>query len=203
MVVNAGLAGLSLGGTQLTSMKGFWKRLRNINANRSVALAAVFISVCALYVSVQEMRLMRQQQKVSVYPHLSLSRHYTSEGFSVVVKNSGTGLAIVNSVQLTDGDRYFKNWPEMISHYMPDSLALGYDRIKSSSVNGEVLTPGEEVTLFEVDWLPGVRKLELATRDLKLRLCYSSLLEDNWILENETRWESSSACKKQSVREFD
>ncbi|MEL7163302.1 MAG: hypothetical protein AAFN92_21270 [Bacteroidota bacterium] len=183
-------------------MRKYWNRFQAIDANRILALAAVFVSVCALYVSIQEMRLMRQQQKVSFYPHLALGRHYSEEGFSLYIKNSGTGLALVNSVQLTNGERYFTDWPEVIAHYMPDSLAFGYDHLSSSTINEEVLTPGEEVRLFAVKWRPGVREFEEEARELTMRICYSSLLDDHWVLENETRWQEEQACVKVPEKEF-
>jgi len=132
-------------------MKRFWHYLRSIDTNRSVAVTAVFISLCALYVSIQEMRLMRQQQKVNVYPHLTLWRSYSGEGFSVNVKNSGTGLAIVNSMQLTNGERYYPDWPNLVANFLPDSLAFGYDKMSVNEINGEVITPGEEAWLLEND----------------------------------------------------
>lgn len=184
-------------------MKRFWHYLRSIDTNRSVAVAAVFISLCALYVSVQEMRLMRQQQQVSVYPHLTLGRSYNGNGFSVNVKNSGTGLARINSVQLTNGEQYFRNWPEVVADYLPDSLAFGYDKISSNGINGEVLTPGEEVSLFSLKWDPVTRRFEEQSRNLKLRICYSSLLDDYWLLENEERTALNRPCQRVEEYEFE
>lgn len=183
-------------------MKGLWARLRNIDVNRSAALTAVLISVCALYVSVQQTRLMRTQQKVSFYPHLTLMRSYTAEGFAVKIKNSGTGLALVNAMQLTDGDNYYRDWPDLMQRLMSDSLAYGYDKISANSINGEVITPGESIVLFQIDWLPGVRELELATRQLTMRVCYSSLLEETWLLENDIREKIDRPCDRDPERAF-
>lgn len=185
-----------------TGMRKLWNRLRKIDANRSTALAAVFISLCALYVSVQEMRLMREQQRVSVYPHLSFSRSYSGDGFSIYLKNSGTGLARINSVQLTNGEQYFENWLEVSAHYMPEGKAFGYDRIFTSTINGEVLTPGESARLLFLKWDADIRKFEQDIRELKMRICYSSLLDEHWILENDDRQESKQACTPIPEREF-
>jgi len=183
-------------------MKKFWHYLRSIDANRSVAVAAVFISLCALYVSVQEMRLMRQQQKVSVYPHLTVWRSYSGDGFAVNVKNSGTGLATVNSIQLTDGENYYTDWPNLVANLLPDSLAFGYDKMSVNGINGEVLTPGEEVRLFSVKWTPAIRKFELDSRGLTMRICYSSLLGDSWLLENDQRRKLDRPCRRVEEKEF-
>jgi len=184
-------------------MKKFWHYLRSIDTNRSVAVTAVFISLCALYVSTQEMRLMRQQQKVSVYPHLTIWRSYSGSGFSVNVKNSGTGLARINSMQLTDGEQYFSSWPQLVAEMLPDSLVFGYDEISSNGINGQVLTPGEQVRLFSVDWTPATRRFEEKSRGLKLRVCYSSLLDDYWLLENDDRTELNGPCRRVEKNEFE
>lgn len=183
-------------------MKRLWKRLRNIDLNRSAALAAVFISFCALYVSIEQTRMMRLQQKVSFYPHLSLKRSYTGSGFGVVLKNSGTGLARVNSVQLTDGTTYFKDWPDVLDGLLPDSLNYGYSEIISNSINNQIVTAGEEVVLFRIDWLPGVKEFELKARDLTMSICYSSLLDESWVLENDRRTLINGKCEKVDAREF-
>ncbi len=183
-------------------MKGLWNRLRKIDLNRSAALAAVFISFCALYVSIEQTRMMRLQQRVSFYPHLSLKRSYTGEGFGVVIKNSGTGLAKVNSVQLSDGETNFKDWLEFLDKMLPDSLNYGYSEIIANSINDQVITPGEEVVLFQIDWLPGVRELELKSRELIMSVCYASLLDEYWLLENDLRTPLNSACQKAPGKEF-
>lgn len=53
-----------------------------------VTFAALVINLCALFVSVQEVRIMRKQQKVSMLPYLSVSRSCTGEGFGYFLKNS-------------------------------------------------------------------------------------------------------------------
>ncbi|MEM9931195.1 MAG: hypothetical protein AAF840_15360 [Bacteroidota bacterium] len=179
-----------------------WENLRKIDTNRSVAISAVFISLCALYVSVQEMRLMRVQQRVSVYPHLTLWRNYSSEGFGVYIKNSGTGLASINSMQLTDGERFFNNWLDVVDHYLPDSLAFGYDRMLMDNLNGEIVTPGEERRLLFLRWTPTIRKFEEDTRHLTMRVCYSSLLNQSWLLENKERTALDHPCPRIEEQEF-
>ncbi len=106
-------------------------------------------------------------------------------------------------MQLTDGERYFSNWPEVVRAYLPDSLTFGYEQISSSGINGQVLTPGEQVSLFSLKWNPATRQFEEQSRDLKLRICYSSLLEDYWLLENEERTALNRPCRRVEENEFE
>lgn len=67
-----------------------------------VALSAVLIGICALVVSVVQVRIMREEQHASVWPRLVLAQSY-SQGrrFGVVVSNPGIGPAVVKSVTAT------------------------------------------------------------------------------------------------------
>ena len=78
-------------------MKTLITLVKKINTNLLVASSAVFISLCALFISVQEMKIMREQQKATMYPYLTLGWVYNSDGFGVELKNSGNGLAKINS----------------------------------------------------------------------------------------------------------
>ncbi|MEL6970788.1 MAG: hypothetical protein AAFO02_11515, partial [Bacteroidota bacterium] len=57
-------------------MKEFLQRLRTIDSNFIIAASAVVISLCALLVSLQEVRIMRQQQKATMFPFVTASRAY-------------------------------------------------------------------------------------------------------------------------------
>ena len=183
-------------------MKKFWQRLRTIDSNFVIAISAVVISLCALLVSLQEISLMRQQQKASMYPFVTASRTYNNDGFRLVVRNSGTGLARINSVLITDGEKYYTNWIEVIEAYLPDSLAFGYDKLKMNTINGLIITPNESVDLFSVLWSPATRMLEERTRDLSLIICYSSLLDDHWILEEGEQRAISKPCERIEEQQF-
>ncbi|MEL7423957.1 MAG: hypothetical protein AAFN81_13235 [Bacteroidota bacterium] len=183
-------------------MKEFWQRLRNIDSNFIIAASAVVISLCALLVSLQEVRIMRQQQKATMFPFVTASRTYNNDGFRLEVRNSGTGLAKINSVLITDGEKYYTNWLEVIEAYLPDSLVFGYDKLKMNTINGLIITPNESVNLFSVFWSPATRMLEERTRNLQLIICYSSLLDDHWKLEDGVQEPISEPCERIEEREF-
>ncbi|MGH1436879.1 MAG: hypothetical protein ACRBG0_20745 [Lewinella sp.] len=183
-------------------MKNLWQKFRQVDTNFLIAISAVVISLCALIVSFQEVRIMRQQQQVSMYPHLSLSQIYSTEGFAINLRNSGIGLAQINSVQVFDGERYYKNWLEIIEAQLPDSLQFGYEALVSNTVNKKMIIPGEEVTLFSVNWTPATRLLEQKMKEMTMTICYSSLLEEYWSIENDNRQQLSRPCKRIESEQF-
>ena len=147
---------------------------------------------------------MREQQKATMYPFLSLSRSYNNEGFGVFVRNSGTGLARIHAVELTNGEQYFNNWVEVVEAYLPDSLQFGYDRIRATTINELIITPNETVRLFEVSWSPETRLLEEVTRGgLDMTICYSSLLGDHWrVVSDGQPEEISEPCERIEERQL-
>lgn len=165
-----------------------------------VALAALVISLCALFVSVQEVRIMRKQQKVSMLPYLSVNRSYTGQGFGYFLKNSGTGLAIITSVEVFDSNQHFKNWMDITKTYLPDTLSLGYDIVRSTTIHDEVITPNEEVCLFQAPWCDATRIIESKSGDLNIRICYKSLLDDYWVLENDKRSEVENCVETNNIQ---
>lgn len=183
-------------------MKKFWQRVRSIDSNSIIAISAVVISLCALLVSLQEVRIMREQQKATMYPFITVGRSYDHLGYKVEIRNSGTGLARINSVEVTNGTDYYTGWLEIIEAHLPDSLVFGYDLLRTNTVNELMITPNETVELFSVLWSPATRMLEERTRDLDIIICYSSLLDDHWKLQEGVQTEISEPCERIEERQF-
>ena len=164
---------------------------KRISSNQIVAVSALLISSCALLVSIVEMRTMKVQQKAMVYPHLDFGERYNSNGFSIIAKNTGTGLAIINSVEVFDGDRNFNNWLDIIDHYMPPDHGIDYDVMGSTQINGKVIPAGEEVRVFFIPWSDKSRALVNRLINLDYRICYCSLLEDCWEITKDKQFPAS------------
>jgi len=64
---------------------------------------------------------MRTQQKASIYPYLTIGSSYTSKGFGIELKNSGNGLAKINSYQIYNDSIYFKDWFDVLQTLAPDA----------------------------------------------------------------------------------
>ena len=174
-----------------------------INPNTIIAVSALMISVLALVISIQEVRIMRSQQKASMYPYLTIGRAYNSSGFGVEVKNSGNGIAKINSYQVYNDSIYFKDWFDLITKLCPDCEGIDYGIAGSTNIQNQMITPGEEVRLFFVKWTEETRKLERKISDFTVRVCYSSLLDDHWKVEGEGPIQLEKPCEVIVDREFE
>ena len=65
-------------------------------------ICSVFIATCALIVSLQQTRLAREHNKLSVKPLLSdiMHRGFIEKEFTYDIKNNGLGSAVITSFQL-------------------------------------------------------------------------------------------------------
>ena len=168
-----------------------------------IALSAVLISVCALVVSIYEVRIMRSEQRLSAFPYLSISKFYNGRGFGLRIKNSGTGLALIKSYKIHVGESYFKDWQEVVDHYAPEGHSIDYGIMSTNGLQDEVITPNEEVVLFEVQWNEETRALSKSVDGLEIRVCYASLLEDYWVVNlDKGRTQLSGPCKPNPKQEF-
>lgn len=161
-------------------MAKFFKRFPRFDANMAMTIAAVIISLCALFVSFAEVRIMREQQKASLYPYLTIGQSYNDAGYGLYLYNKGIGPASINSFRVFDHSQHFTNWIELANHYLPDSLSLGYNVMRTNNIQNTIISPGERIELVYTDWTPASRLLQSQLGDLEFMLCYSSLLGDHW-----------------------
>lgn len=166
-------------------MKKLIALFTKVNTNLLVASSAVFISLCALFISVQEVKIMRVQQKASMYPYLTLGWTYNSNGFGVELKNSGNGLAKINSYKIFNDSIYFQDWLHVLKTYMPDAQNIGYGNITTSgNIRNLMISPNETKRLIFIAWNDESRALQPLLEDIKITISYESLLNENWIIED-------------------
>lgn len=176
---------------------------KSININMLVAFCALFVSACALYISVQEVRIMRTQQKAAMFPYLTVGKQYNAEGFGIRLENNGNGLAKVHSYQIYNDSIYFRDWFDVIATYAPEAKNINYNIMSTDgSLRNQIITPLEKVNLISLQWTAETRVLEQRLADLKIKICYSSLLDEYWILEEEAPVKINSPCPIQMEREF-
>lgn len=179
-----------------------YAKIKVANTNLIVAGCALFVSACALYISTQEVRIMRTQQKATMYPYLSIGKVYNSDGFGISLKNSGNGLAKINSYQIYNDSIFFRDWFDVVKTNLPSSK-IDYSMVKTAgNIKDEMLIPNEKVNLIFFNWSPETRKFENYFNDLKVEICYSSLLNDNWTVSLEVPSTEVSECMLEIEKEF-
>ncbi len=146
-----------------------------------VALIAVFISFSTLFVYIYQSNLMKEQQKMSVWPYLGFGPSWGYDYLSLRLTNKGIGPAIIKDIKLEiDGVKI--DGVEKIMDFVPDTLQTPFTF--SSLFVGSVIMSGEITTFFEVknpktvDYI--LNEIILKNR-ITLEICYASVYGETWM----------------------
>lgn len=150
-----------------------------INYEMIVAVAAVAIGVATLVVYMYQARIMREQQQASVWPYVEWTLTLGSQsGFDITVVNKGVGPAIIKSTSLELDGKPMADATEFMYALLdhPDSIAYN-----TSSLDGTVMAPGEEIHFLRIAANSATRKLDPSVYNrISFKITYSSIYNECW-----------------------
>ena len=152
------------------------RQVARLSPEMLVALVSLTVSVGALVTTVLQTNIMRSQQAASVWPHLELSSVASNQGLSLHVVNKGIGPALVKKVTIRYQGQTFHD-PRLALYAIYGKRSLP-GRHETTSMEGSVLTPGEDITMFSSDNPDVVRKVALARPDIYMEVEYESVYGD-------------------------
>ena len=163
-----------------------WRWLKS-NLQSLGSVAAITVSVVALYVAWDQSRVMRAQQHADVWPALQIGTQYVTMDeyltIELAVENNGIGPALVDSVTAYGDGQPRGHW-EDLAGFRPEGLPR--PGMWTGALFGEILAPGEEYTLAQLTWpnLPevrtGVDDFRQAVSTLEVEVCYCSVYGRCW-----------------------
>ncbi len=159
---------------------------------------ALVISVAALIVSIYEANLLKDQQRATVWPHVSIVAYYNSEGFGYRAINSGIGPAIVRSMEVRYAGELVENMDTLLDRLEP-GRKIGYDRLRMNRLNNTVIMAGEERVLLQMPWDEETRRMvkNIETKGVTTRMTYCSVLDDCWVYDSESETHQAGTFKSE------
>ena len=153
---------------------------KKISSEMFIAVFAVIISLSTLFVYIYQSNLMKQQQKMSVWPHLTIGPSVSNDNLTLRMMNQGIGPAIIEKAEIVYEGRLLNGVQDLMT-IVPDSLQAPFSY--SSLWAGQVIMAGEPIDLFSVSSSGAVRYLagELGAGRILLEVCYSSVYGDTWV----------------------
>lgn len=153
--------------------------IKKIKPELLIALIAVLISFSTLFVYLYQSSIMKTQQKMSVWPHVTFGPSWSSDHLTIDLINKGVGPAIIKNVSIAIDNNQIDGIHE-IMNFVPDTLKSEY--IYSSTWPGQVIMSGEKIQLFQNRNPPTIKYLlELMNEEkLKITICYCSIYQDCW-----------------------
>ncbi len=166
-----------------------------------MAMAAVVMSVCALVVSVVQVRIMREQQKAEVWPYPEIGITDNEEGLVLSFTNNGIGPALVKTVEITLDGEIKKRWPEVLTAILTEVPNYSYSTIRDRVFPADkgvpflLLPPGPDAQKVNDAWRSGAVRLGIM-------ICYCSVYDDCWELTLERR-DPVAECRVDPERQFE
>jgi hypothetical protein len=156
------------------------KSLVRIKPELLVALIAVLISFLTLFVYLYQSNLMKTQQKMSAWPHLTFGPSWGHDYIIINLMNKGIGPAIIKKVRISIDNEPLDGIHE-IMHFFPDSLVSEFTY--SGLWEGQVVMAGENIQLFKNNNAKTVKYfLDMVQANrIEFEICYCSVYEDCWI----------------------
>lgn len=147
---------------------------------------ALLVSFAALITTIYEANILKRQQESLVWPYFEVDQNYSGKGFGFLAKNSGTGPAIITSVEVTHDGELIGSFMDLLDMLSPDS-SVNYYGFEYRSLNKTVFRPGEERMVFLMEWTPYTRELISRAKDIEIKVEYRSVLEDYWVYESQSQ----------------
>ncbi len=151
-----------------------------------IALAAVVLSLCGLFIAIYEASLLREQQRASVWPYVEVGPSLTRERFEVRVRNAGVGPARIRAAAVSRDGETTETWLELIRRVGVDPAQVSE---YFSLIHGRVIPSDSEAeAIFRVteeDGPAAVELVEQLSREtyegrIDVELCYCSVYDECW-----------------------
>lgn len=154
------------------------KKKKKPGSNHAITIAAIFISFCALTVSIYQSVILYNQQYAAVWPYVSPQVSYTESTFDFSIQNKGTGPAIIKELHLTLDGKPVTDYQV----FTEDLLQVNqFYSVSFNTPDNTVIATGEKVQIIRVT-LPD--SLRISTTNFVQRttveICYCSIFGDCW-----------------------
>ncbi len=152
-----------------------------------VAIAAIVLSICGLFIALYEASIARRAERASVWPHIEVSTSVRGSRVEIRVQNTGVGPARINAANLTYNGNVMTDWTALLQAL---DIELASVSRSYSLIGGRVLgaDAGAE-TMLVVDIADASadpvasQRLAAAILDssVDVTLCYCSVYDECWI----------------------
>lgn len=145
-----------------------------------VALSAVVLGLCALVVSVVQVRMMHEQQHASAWPRLVVMPSATGDGIFISVRNPGIGPALIQHVKVLVDDSATTTWEGTLAELLPGRAPTEF---VWSTIGDRIIPPGEEVRVLSIASAETASMILAEAERVAIEICYCSVYDRCWKLE--------------------
>lgn len=176
---------------------------KNFDRSDLIAVAALLMSMLALFVSIYEARILKAQHKImvsqertAVWPYVDGNLIYQYADSILIVyqlENKGIGPSRIDKMNLQINGQNIEDYGrlrELLRAYFPDSIAVELSLINMSN---QILSPGEQVQTLAIQLSRFAGDIE-QVRDLTIdyQVCYCSIYDECWYFANQNEGANQS-----------
>ena len=176
---------------------------RKFDPNIIIAISLGVISLCALFVSVYQTKILADQQelmtaaeKAQLWPNINVGFGGVSDenGFKQVyfkISNDGIGPAIIEDFSLNYGGKKVESWLDIcrdqLSSKQEDAFFDNVSYTNSTLKKKQIIPAGESLFLFKMEFdqtepFQYLFQRFVGENQPKFSLRYSSVFKDEWIV---------------------
>lgn len=157
-------------------------------SDKILAISAIFISACALFVSIYQTRILSMEKDAAVWPYLRIETSWQPDRFILSIANDGIGPALIQEVTYELGDTIFYRIDHVIAALVEKDTLLKNDLKNYSYANiesyGTAMRAGESTNILEVVDVPNrvIKKLQeyIYVEKIKVTIDYCSIYKKCW-----------------------
>lgn len=150
---------------------------KKVNTEMITAIAAIFIGLSAMIVSIYQTSLIRQQQRGSVWPHIEGGYRYNFDGFRLMFTNTGIGPAKIEAVEITVDGKAVADWASFLM-----ALGIEQENYTVSFIGKRVIASGSTVEALIIPPGDAADQLYQSFNRVGLKVCYASVYNDRWLI---------------------
>ncbi len=151
-----------------------------------MSITALLISIVAMWISVYEINVIRTEERAQVWPYVDVGFRYGDGRVAVVARNKGTGPALVKHFSFAVDDVVFTDWLTAFTTLTGPDHGISYENSNFSGIDGEVMSPDEQITLMSIPLGLSERFTPYASQ-IRFNYCYCSVHDDCWQLSHQSR----------------
>jgi hypothetical protein len=142
-----------------------------------IGASAVLVSLCALFVSISQVKIMREQMHLAVMPRIDISfSENSSEDLNISITNSGIGPAEILTAKVEYDSVAVASWEELFKIMNKDSLKL--ESYTASKLKDRMLVPMQIFPILTIKGKNYYKLLDANKEKIKITICYKSLYDD-------------------------
>ena len=172
------------------------KQRKNFDRSDLIAVAALLMSMLALFVSIYEARILKAQHKImvsqernAVWPYVDghLSYQYTDKILiEYQLENKGIGPSRIDRTQLSVNGQVVESYGQLskqLKTYFPDSVEVDLALV---DMTNQILSPEEQVQVLGIQISRFKNDID-RVRDIKVNaeVCYCSIYGECWYFEDQ------------------